>query len=123
MTTFRIKVIHSRAEYKRALAALESLWDSKPGSEAHDTLEVLAVLVDAYEKRTFPFPEADPVEAIRFRLEQLGQKPQDLVPLLGSRSRVSEILNRKRSLTLRMIRALHDALQIPFEALIPVGTR
>lgn len=119
MSTPKIKVIRSKAEHRRALAEIEALWDSKPGSDAHDALEVLGILVDDYEKRTLPFPEGDPVEAIRFRLDQLGREPKDLVPLLGSRSRVSEILNRKRSLTLPMIRALHDALQIPFEALVP----
>lgn len=117
----KLRVIRTRAEHKRALATIEALWDSKPGTKEHDTLEVLAVLVEDYERRAFPLPDADPVEAIRFRLDQLGQEPKDLVPLLGSRSRVSEILNRKRSLTLPMIRALHEALRIPFEALIPAS--
>jgi len=102
--------------------AIEEHWDARPGTEGHDVLEVLALLVEDYEERTFPMEEPDPVEAIRFRLEQIGKEPKDLVPILGSRSRVSEVLNRKRSLSLSMIRKLHDALQIPFEALIPAGS-
>jgi len=118
----RLKVINTAREYRRALATIEELWDAKVGTEAHDALEVLALLVEDYEKRTFPLEEPDPVEAIRFRLEQAGKEPKDLVPILGSRSRVSEILNRKRSLSLSMIRKLHDALRIPFEALIPADS-
>ncbi|HEY0882414.1 MAG TPA: transcriptional regulator, partial [Archangium sp.] len=85
----------------------------------HDALEVLALLVDDYERRTFPMEDPDPVEAIRFRLEQAGMGPRDLVPILGSRSRVSEVLNHKRGLTVAMVRRLYDQLQIPMEALIP----
>jgi HTH-type transcriptional regulator / antitoxin HigA len=115
----KLKVINNAREHRQALTTIEELWDAKPGSEEHDALEVLTLLVEDYEKRTFPIEEPDPIEAIRFRLEQMGKEPKDLVPILGSRSRVSEILNRKRSLSLPMIRKLHDALQIPFEALIP----
>lgn len=117
----RLKIINSVKEHKRALATIEQLWESKPGTEEHDALEVLALLVEDYEKRLFPMPEPDPVAAIRFRLEQLGKGQKDLVPILGSRSRVSEVLNRRRSLSLVMIRKLHDSLQIPFEALIPAA--
>ncbi|HVE85329.1 MAG TPA: transcriptional regulator [Myxococcales bacterium] len=118
----RLKVINADLEYRRALASIEELWDAKPGTEEHDALEVLALLVEDYERRTFPMEEPDPVEAIRFRLEQAGKEPRDLVPILGSRSRVSEVMNHKRSLSLQMIRRLHDALQIPFEALIPADS-
>lgn len=115
----RLKVINSKKEYRKALKTIERLFDAKPGSEEHDALEVLALLVDDYERRTFPIEEPDPVAAIRFRLEQAGMEPKDLVPILGSRSRVSEILNHKRSLTVEMVRRLFDELHIPMEALIP----
>jgi len=121
MRKLKLKIINTEKEYTRALAAIEQLWESKPGTEEHDTLEVLALLVEDYEKRTFPMEEPDPVEAIRFRLEQMGKKQKDLVPILGSRSRVSEVLNHKRRLSLVMIRRLHDELHIPFEALIPAA--
>jgi len=119
MKKAKLKVITSEREYRQSVRAIEALWDAKPGSEAHDSLEVLALLVDDYEKRTFPMEEPDPVAAIRFRLEQAGLEPRDLVSILGSRSRVSEILNRKRGLTLEMVRRLFDELHIPMEALIP----
>lgn len=89
-------------------ADFEDLWDARPGSEAHDSLEVLALLVEDYERRTFPLEEPDPVAAIRFRLEQAGMEHKDLVSILGSRSRVSEVINHKRGLTMKMIRKLFD---------------
>lgn len=119
MKKAKLKVINSEKEHRLALKAIEDLWDAKPGSEAHDSLEVLSLLVEDYEKRTFPMEEPDPVAAIRFRLEQAGMEQKDLVSILGSRSRVSEIMNHKRSLTVEMIRKLFDELHIPMEALIP----
>ncbi|MCA3011644.1 MAG: transcriptional regulator [Myxococcaceae bacterium] len=119
MKKAKLKVITSEKSYRLALKAIEELWDAKPGSEAHDSLEVLALLVDDYERRTFPMEDPDPVAAIRFRLEQAGMEQKDLVAILGSRSRVSEIMNHKRSLTVAMIRRLFDELHIPMEALIP----
>ena len=121
MKKLKLKIINSEKEHKRALAAIEKLWESKPGSEEHDVLEVLSLLVEDYEKRTVRMEDPDPVEAIRFRLEQMGKEQKDLVPILGSRSRVSEVLSRKRRLSLLMIRRLHDELHIPFEALIPAA--
>lgn len=118
----KLKVINNAREHRQALTTIEKLWAAKPGTEEHDALEVLALLVEDYEERTFRIEEPDPVEAIRFRLEQLGKEPKDLVPILGSRSRVSEVMSRKRRLSLPMIRKLHDALQIPFEALIPADS-
>jgi len=115
----KLKVINSQNAYRVALKTIERLFDSKPGTPEHDALEVLALLVDDYERRTFPMEDPDPVEAIRFRLEQAGMEPSDLVPILGSRSRVSEVLNHKRGLTVAMVRRLYDQLQIPMEALIP----
>lgn len=121
----RLKVIATDRDYRQAVKTLEELFDAKPGTRDHDALKVLAVLVEDYERRAFPMEEPDPVAAIRFRLEQAGLEPKDLVPILGSRSRVSEVLNRKRSLTTGMIRRLFDELKIPMEALIPreAGTR
>jgi HTH-type transcriptional regulator/antitoxin HigA len=100
----------SPAEVKKLYgsADFEDLWDARPGSEAHDSLEVLALLVEDYERRTFPLEEPDPVAAIRFRLEQAGMEHKDLVSILGSRSRVSEVMNHKRGLTMKMIRKLFD---------------
>ncbi|MFO0593828.1 MAG: transcriptional regulator [Myxococcaceae bacterium] len=101
------------------MRTIERLFDARPGSRDHDTLEVLALLVDDYERRTFPMEDPDPVLAIKFRLEQAGMEPKELVPILGSRSRVSEILSNKRKLTTSMVRRLFDELHIPMEALIP----
>jgi len=115
----KLKAIHSEKDHREALATIERLWDAKPGTPDHDALEVLGLLVEDYERRTFPIEEPDPVEAIRFRLEQSGKEQKDLVPILGSRNRVSEVMNGKRSLTLAMIRRLFDELHIPMEALIP----
>ncbi|MDP1916255.1 MAG: hypothetical protein Q8L14_08415 [Myxococcales bacterium] len=115
----KLKVITNERDYRRALRAVEALWNARPGSEAHDSLEVLALLLEDYEKRTFPMEEPDPVAAIRFRLDQAGMEQKDLVAILGSRSRVSEIMSRKRGLTVEMIRRLFDELHIPMEALIP----
>ena len=119
MKKMKLRVISSAKEHRAALKTIESLWSAKPGTDEHDALEVLALLVEDYERRTFPIEEPDPVAAIIFRLEQLGKETKDLVDILGSRSRVSEVMNRKRSLSLRMIRKLHKQLKIPFEALIP----
>jgi HTH-type transcriptional regulator/antitoxin HigA len=91
---------------------------AKPGTDEGDELDVLATLVDAYEAEHFPMDSPDPVEAIRFRMEQLGLERKDLEPFIGSRARVSEVLNRRRGLSLKMIRALHEELDIPLEALI-----
>jgi HTH-type transcriptional regulator/antitoxin HigA len=113
-----IKPIHTEADHKAALAQIERLWDAKPASPGFDRLDVLGTLVDAYERAHTPILPPDPVEAILFRLEQQGRSRKDLEPLLGTRARVSEILNRRRSLTLAMIRALHRVLQIPLDVLV-----
>lgn len=113
-----IKPIKSQDDYERALARLDELMDAEFDSERGDELDVLATLIEAYEKKHFPTEPADPVEAIVFRMEQSGLDRKDLEPLLGSRGRVSEVLNRKRELSLAMIRRLHDKLHIPYENLI-----
>ena len=113
-----IRPVRTRRDHARTLKEIERLWDAKRGTAAYDELDVLVTLVEAYEKKHFPIPAADPVEAILFRMEQQGLTRKDLEPLIGSRARVSEVLNHKRALTLPMIRALHQKLAIPAESLI-----
>lgn len=113
-----IRPIKSQADYERALARVAELMDAEPGSPEGDELEVLSTLVDVYETQHFPIEPADPVDAILFRMEQEGLDRKDLEPYLGSRQRVSEVLNRRRGLSLDMIRRLHVGLKIPLENLI-----
>jgi HTH-type transcriptional regulator / antitoxin HigA len=113
-----IKPIRNKKDYRAALMQIESLWDVPAKSRAAEQLEVLAILVDEYEQKHFPIEAPDPIEAIKYRMEQLNLSQQDLAKYLGGKNRVSEILNRKRPLTLKMIKALHVNLHIPAEALI-----
>lgn len=113
-----LKPIRTEADYEQALAELERLWGAKSGTAAGDRLDVLATLIDAYEARHHPIDPPDPIEAIRFRMEQQGLSRKDLEPLLGSRARVAEVLNRKRGLSIEMIRRLHATLGISAEILI-----
>jgi len=115
-----IRVIRSREDYDEMRRELDRLLDLDPsrGSPDRDRLDVLLVLLADYEAREVPLPKVDPVDAILFRLDQLGLKPRDLEPYLGGRSRVSEVLARKRPLSIAMIRALHEGFGIPAEALI-----
>ncbi len=115
-----IKVISTDGEYKVMLERVQELMmdDPAPGSVAGDELRLLALVIADYEARTYQAEPPDPVEALVFRMEQQGLRPADLVPYIGSRGRVSEILARKRSLTLPMIRRLHSGLGIPAEVLI-----
>jgi len=113
-----IKPIRTERDYERALREVERLMDAKPGTAEDDRLDVLATLVDAYESKHFPIDPPDPIEAIRFRLEQQGLDPSALVGVIGGRSRVYEVMHRKRSLTLAMIRRLHERFGIPAEVLI-----
>jgi len=113
-----IKPIKTDEDHRAALAEVEKLWDAEPGSEAADRLDVLATLIEAYEDKLLPVLPPDPVEAILFRMDQLGLSRQDLEPYIGTRARVSEILNRTRNLTLAMIRRLHDGLGISADVLI-----
>jgi HTH-type transcriptional regulator/antitoxin HigA len=112
------KVIKKEKDYQKALKHLELIFDAKKGSKAGDDLELLSLLIDNYEKENFPIELPDPIEAIKFRMEQLGFKQKDLAEAIGLKSRVSEILNRKRKLTLDMIRKLNEVLGIPTEVLI-----
>lgn len=113
-----LRPIRSQADYEWALAEVERLWGSASGTPEGDRLDVLTTLIEAYEDEQYPMDPPDPVEAITFRMESQGLTRKDLEPLIGSRSRVAEILNRKRDLSICMIRRLHDTLGIPAEVLI-----
>lgn len=114
----KIKVIKNEREHKDALKAIETLWNAKPGSAQGDKLELLVTLVEAYEDKKHAILPPDPIEAIKFRMEQDGLNSSDLAKIVGGRSRASEILRRKRTLSLEMIRNLHRELHIPAESLL-----
>jgi HTH-type transcriptional regulator / antitoxin HigA len=118
MMSATIKPIRTEEDYEATLLRIESLMMAEAGTPEVDELEVLGTLVELYEEKHFPMGWPDPVEAIRFRMDQAGLSARDLVPLLGSRAKVSEVLSGKRSLTLQMIRALHEHLGIPAEVLL-----
>ena len=113
-----VKPIHTAADHRAALKEVELLWGSKSGTPDGDRLDVLATLIDAYETQHEPIDKPDPIEAIRFRMEQQGLTRKDLEPMLGTRMRVSEVLNGKRALSIAMIRRLHAGLGIAAEVLI-----
>ena len=113
-----IHPIKTRDDYSNALLRIEALMDALPGTEQGDELDILATLVEAFERSHFPIGSPDPVDAILFRMEQMEIDRKALEPFLGGRSRVSEVLNRKRNLSMRQIRKLHDGLNIPLENLI-----
>ncbi|MES2588690.1 MAG: helix-turn-helix domain-containing protein [Bacteroidota bacterium] len=113
-----IKVIKTEKDYNQALKRLENIFDAKIGSSEGDELEILSILIEQYENTHFPVDLPDPIEAIKFRMEQLGIKQKDLTESIGFASRVSEILNKKRKLTLEMIRKLHVQLNIPTQVLL-----
>ena len=113
-----IKLIKTKKDYQQALARLEVIFDAKKGSPKSDELEILGMLIDNYENENFPIGFPDPVEAIKFRMEQLGYTQSDLANVVGLKSRASEILSKKRKLSLEMIRQIHDRLNIPTEVLI-----
>jgi HTH-type transcriptional regulator/antitoxin HigA len=111
-------IIKNEKEYKKALARLEDIFGTAKGSKEGKELELLSLLIDLYEKERYPIDLPDPIEAIKFRMDQLGYKQKDLASILGLKSRVSEILNRKRKLNLDMIRKIHETLDVPTEVLI-----
>ncbi len=113
-----IKPIKTAADYEAALKEIESLFDAKPGTHEGDRMEILSILVEAYEDDRYDIPAPDPVEAILYYMESRGMTRADLEPYIGSRARVSEILNRKRPLTLAMIQRLNTGLNIPAQILI-----
>ena len=113
-----VKPIRSEGDYERALSDLAALWGSSSGTPEGDRLEVLATLIDAYEISHHPMDPPDPIEAIKFRMDQMGMNRRDLETVIGSRTRIAEVLNRKRGLSIGMIRRLHDRLGISAEILI-----
>lgn len=113
-----LKPIRNEKDYERALAEVEVLWGAKAGTPKGDRLDILATLIEAYETEHYPMDPPDPIEAIKFRMEQQELSRKDLEEILGTRARVSEVLNRKRGLSINMIRALHEKLGISAEILI-----
>lgn len=113
-----IKPIKTEKDYKKALTRLEEIFDSRPGTKDGDELDILGLLLERYENEHYPIEAPDPIEAIKFRMEQMGYKQKDLEAIIGYKGHVSEILNKKRKLTLEMIRKFHEKLDIPLNALI-----
>lgn len=113
-----VNLIKTENNYNQALERLEVIFDAKKGSPEGDELELLGILIDQYENEHFPIDLPDPIEAIKFRMEQMGYTQNDLAEIIGFKSRASEILNRKRKLSLEMIRQLHISLNIPTDVLI-----
>jgi HTH-type transcriptional regulator/antitoxin HigA len=113
-----IKPLRTKADYEEAPGEIERLWGATEGTPKGDRLDVLTTLVEAYERKHFPIDAPDPIEAIRFRLEQQGLDHRALVGVIGGRSRVYEVMKRKRAVSLEMIRRLHDRFGIPAEVLI-----
>ena len=114
----QIRPIRTDDDHAATLRRIDELMDAEAGTPEADELDVLATLVEAYEDRHFPIADPDPLAAIQFRMDQLGLTRKDLEPLLGSRGRVSEVLNGRRALSLQMIRRLHRELGIPLESLV-----
>jgi HTH-type transcriptional regulator/antitoxin HigA len=126
MKEITVRPIHTEHDYENALADVEALMDAEPGTPAGDRLDVLVTLIEAYETRHWEIDEPDPIDAIRIRMEQKQMSRRDLEPMIGSRARVSEILSRKRALTLPMIRRLSVGLDLAADVLIresPLGRR
>jgi HTH-type transcriptional regulator / antitoxin HigA len=113
-----LKPIRTEKDYEQALAEVEELWGARTGTPKGDRLDVLATLIEAYEAEHYPMDPPDPIEAIKFRMEQQDLTRKDLEKILGTRMRVSEVLNRKRGLSINMIRALHQKLGISADVLI-----
>lgn len=114
----KVRPIKTKKDYALAMQRLEKIFDAKPGTPEGDELEVLGILIEKYEDDLYPIEFPDPIEAIKFRMEQLGYSQNDLAEVVGLKSRASEILNKKRKLTLEMIRQLHNHLNIPTQVLI-----
>ena len=113
-----IKLIKTEKDYKKALARLEEIFDSRPGTKDGDELDILVLLIERYEDEHYSIEAPDPIEAIKFRMEQMGYKQKDLEAIIGHKGHISEILNKKRKLSLEMIRKFHEKLDIPLNALI-----
>lgn len=113
-----IKAIKTEKDYNQALSRLDQIFHASVDSKEGDEAEVLSILIEKYEDEHYPIEAPDPIEAIKFRMEQMDMSKRDLAEIIGYKSRVSEIFSRKRKLTLKMIRNLHDKLKIPYESLI-----
>ncbi len=113
-----IKVIKTEEEYKKALKRLEEIFHVPADSAEGDEAELLSILIEKYENEFYPIEAPDPIEAIKFRMEQMNMTKKELTDIIGYKSRVSEIFNRKRKLTLKMIRNLHDKMKIPYDSLM-----
>jgi HTH-type transcriptional regulator/antitoxin HigA len=113
-----IAPLKNRSDYRRVLKEIETLMHAKRNTSAGDRLDVLVTLVEAWERKHYPLDLPDPIEAIKYHMDQNGLAPRDLIPFIGSRNRVHEVLNRRRPLTLKMIQRLHTGLGIPAESLI-----
>src|SRR5882762_264194 len=116
--TMKIRPIRTKADYRKALKDAERLWDADPGTPEGDLVDVLVTLIQAYEARHYPIEAPDPIAAVAFMMEQKGLSRRDLEPAIGSRGRVSEVMTRKRPLTLPMVRQLSALLDIPTEVLV-----
>jgi HTH-type transcriptional regulator/antitoxin HigA len=113
-----IRPIRNDDDLKKVFRRLEKIFQAEEGTAQADERDVLVTLVEAYENKHHNFGPADPIEAIKFRMEQEGLTPRDLEPFIGPSGRVSEVMNRKRPLSLRMVKRLHDGLKIPYESLL-----
>ena len=114
----KLKPVKNDRELSRALKRIDELWGAKPDTQKGDELDVLMLLVEKYEDERYAIPASDPIEAIKFLMDQNSMSRKDLEPYIGTSGRVSEVLSRKRSLTLAMIKKLHEGLKIPYECLI-----
>ncbi len=112
------RLIKTKEDYSNALARIEVIFDAEPGTPEGDEAELLVFLIEKYEDEHYPIPAPDPIEALEFIMEQTDLKPKDLVGIIGDKTNVSKVLNRKRKLTIEMIRNLHEKLKIPFDALL-----
>ena len=113
-----IKVIKTERDYNKALKRLEVIFDAPVNTSEGDEAELLGILIEKYEDEHYPIEAPDPIEAIKFRMEQMGMDKKDLAKVIGYKSRVTEIFTRKRKLNLKMIRRLHEKMNIPYESLI-----
>jgi len=114
----KVKVIKTEKDYEQALSRLKEIFHAPADTPEGDEAEVLSILIEKYEDKHYPIEAPDPIEAIKFRMEQIGMKKKDLAEVIGYKSRVSEVLSRRRKLTLKMIRNLHEKMNIPYESLM-----
>ena len=114
----KFKILKTKTDYEKALHRIDTIFDAKPNTEKGDEFELLSLLIDKYEEEHYPIDLPHPIEAIKFRMDQMGLKQKDLVGCFGDKSKVSDVLNLKRKLNLNYIRNLHQKLHIPLDALI-----